>query len=127
MIDKKSCIRLQNWELCVRYSWSRSIVAAISTHASISQYIRYTVAHMIHQSGKLLPVSRPACNALYNSAAACSSLDMLGDFSRDSWVSVTSASELTWTVCFCDALATPRTRTGGQLTSRFSISLSRAR
>jgi len=35
MIDKKSKIRLQNWELCVLYSSSLSIVAAMSREAHV--------------------------------------------------------------------------------------------
>lgn len=79
MIDKKSYMRLQNCELCVRYSSSRSMVAAISDRGSYLSEICSDGQNVVD-----LPVSLPACNALYSSVAASSSRWIPDAFSKDS-------------------------------------------
>lgn len=73
------------------------------------------------------PVSLPACNALYSSAAACSNLEMLCDFSSDSCVRVTSASESTCTVCYGSVAQLRKRKRNDTLTRRFSISFNKTR
>lgn len=73
MMDKKSYMRLQNCKLCVRYSWSRSIVAAMSNkpsrHPSVSiSAIRFKVKHLYLVRPVMLCIIllRLVLNAIYS-------------------------------------------------------------